>query len=180
MKEINRRTVGLASGVTLLILVARFGLNRITQWGTGSEFPGWAPTFGTFGETIVLYNLGVAIVEPLVLIVLAVGFGYRVGRRCNVEREYRELVDAVAVGSALVVAGWTALTWNVGSPITDGFDVFLALASFVSALVSTTLPVTISALAGAALANFRTEASLSTQPTAANHEQNTSGDHDLR
>lgn len=164
MTTINGRIGGLTSVVTLIALVAQFGLNRVAEWGDGSNFPPWAPTFGTFGETRVLYSLGVEIASPLLLILLALGLGYRAGRRIDPAHEYREFATSVVVGSTLVVAGWTSLTWYVGASVSNGFDVFLVLASFASTFVSTTLVITVGALAGAALVHFQTKASPPTQP----------------
>lgn len=179
MVRVDRRVGGLAGVVTLLILVARLGSNWIASWEETGEFPAWAPTFGTFGETMVLYDIGTEIIEPLVLILLAVGLGRQVGRRLDVAREYRRLVGAVAAGSTLVVAAWTILTWYAGPPVSDGFDIVLVLGSLASAFVSTTLPITVGVLAGAALAYFERDATPPTQPSTANRGTAASEDHEL-
>lgn len=178
MFNMNKRIGALASVVTLLTLIARFGVNRIAEWG--NNIPVWAPTFGTIGETVTLYNLGAEIVEPLVPIVLSLGLGYQVGRRFNVTREYSRVVTSVIVGSILVIAVWTVLTQYMGASISDGFDVLLVIASFVSTFVSTTLVITVGTLAGVALAHFRTKASSPSKPTTANREQTTPDNRDFR
>jgi hypothetical protein len=74
----NRRSAVLAGVVGVLSTVVKVVSVVVLSGLFEQDFPGWLPTVGTLGQTILLYNVGIEILGALVMIVLAVGVGYYV------------------------------------------------------------------------------------------------------
>lgn len=162
----DTKRIGLLAGVVgLLGALAQYVPLIVVDRLVESGFDGIVPTVGTAGQTVATYSYLIDIAGPLVTLVLAVGLGYAVGQRVAMDREYRRVTGAIALGSAagVIVTGIPVLAGNV-SPVT-GFTVFVSLAALGSMLVSIALPVTIGALAGAAIAQFEATDPDSFRPT---------------
>ena len=130
-------------------------------------FPDWAPVFGTVGQTVTVYSMVGGIVATLTVVCLALGVGYHVGRRVDVEREYRRVGGATVAGcvlaTTLVYAAWTLVTTTLTF---DAFTVFVVLGSFGRMLVGVGLVVTLGVVAGAALGHFESDENPPASPTA--------------
>jgi hypothetical protein len=154
----NKRLGALAGVVGALALAAQTLPGMIvSRWiAAGPRFPTWAPTFGTAGETAVVYRSLTETAGPLVTLALAVGLGYYVGRRLDLAREYRRFVGTVSIGSTIGVGiAWAALVWYGGTAPTGAGDALLLLATLAQQFVAVALVVAAGAIAGAALGYFR-------------------------
>lgn len=154
----NSNRVGVAAaGIGVFALGVRYGLSvAVERWVAGG-FGGLVPAIGSPGQTAVVYTQLAGIVAPLSTVALAVGLGYYVGGRIELAREYRRLVGAVGAGSTagVTLAATASVLAGGSSAASDGIALLLLAVTFASALVSTALPITVGALAGAALAHFR-------------------------
>lgn len=165
----TRRIAAYAAVVGLLGVVAQYVpsylLNQWLQGGSSDVLP----TVGTTGQTVVTYNLLFGAVGPLLTVLLAVWFGYRVGDRLDLTAAYRPFVRAVGIGSLVsALVAWIALQFVGGgfSPVAET-NVVVTLAMLVRLVVSISLVVTVGAFAGAALSHFRTTERSSPRPTEA-------------
>lgn len=52
--------------------------------------PSWLPVFGTVGQSTTLYIYGTDIVGAVLMVALAVGFGYYTSRKIDLRDEYRQ------------------------------------------------------------------------------------------
>jgi membrane protein DedA with SNARE-associated domain len=119
--------------------------------------PGWLPTVGTLGQTVLLYIYGTEIVGALLLVVLTVGFGYYVGQQLDLSDEYRQFFGAVVAGTTVPLL----VAWGVGVGafllgISSGFDVVMVTALLLRLFATISLPVIVGGFAGAALTHFST------------------------
>lgn len=155
----NKRLGALAGVVGALGLAAQVLPDIVvSRWiNGGTQFPAWAPTFGTVGQTMVVYRYVTGTAGPLVTLALAVGLGYYVGTRLDLARDYRRVLGAVFVGSTVGVGvAWAAILLRYGNPApTDAGDAFLLLAAFVQQFVTVALVAVVGTVAGAALGYFR-------------------------
>lgn len=174
----NDRALGVLAGLIgavgmVLQVETRLASGRLSA-GT---LPAWA-VFGTAGQSTVAYLHLLELAAFLLIVLLPVGLGYYAGR----ERDSRPraFVRTVAAGSALGVALvtlryiWPSVTSigghssaAYGSQATEMLvmDVVLPAVYLVRSLGEVALLVTIGALAGAALAQFRAGESPSTPRT---------------
>lgn len=101
------------------VLIARLGDSLIEQGP-----PGWLSTFGTVGQTVLVYDHATVAVGALLLIVPVVGFGYYVGRGLDLNEEYRRVFGAVTAGTTIpIIAAWVGGVGTVFFGIFGGFDV---------------------------------------------------------
>ena len=127
----------------------------IDGWVNG-PLPSWLPIFDTIGTTVAIYRTLVDILAPLVTIGLAVGLGYYGGRPDELRADYRRFCGRVAGGSTVGVGIVWGLLLVVGAPLSvDVWTVILGIGGFIKILVSVALPITVGAVAGAAVATFR-------------------------
>ena len=146
------------------LLMSRFG-DVLIQHGP----PGWLPTFDTVGQTVLLYSHGATITGSLLLIVLVVGFGYYVGQRLDLGKEYRRLSKAVAAGTTVpLVAAWATGVGAAVIGVLSGFSVVLITVLVLRLFVAVSLPVVIGVFADAALAHFASIEYSSSHPDEAN------------
>jgi hypothetical protein len=119
--------------------------------------PGWLPTFGTVGQTVLLYTHGIEIVGALLPIVLGVGFGYYASQQLNLRDEYRRFLGAVVAGTTVPLL----VAWIVGVGafvfwISSVFNLITGTAMLLRLFATVSLPVIVGAFAGAAFAHFAT------------------------
>ncbi|EMA40062.1 hypothetical protein C448_14078 [Halococcus morrhuae DSM 1307] len=117
--------------------------------------PGWLPTFGTIGGTATLYNYGIDVIGALLMVVLAIGFGYSVSRQLDLSNEYRQFCGAVVAGTTVpFIVLWIV---GFGAFILGNFSAFTVLVTTVIVLrlfATVSLPVIVSVFAGAAFGHF--------------------------
>lgn len=151
----SKRIAVLAGGVGVLSAVVKI----VPGIFLGSLFeqglPGWLPMFGTIGGTTTLYSYGTDIVGALLMVVLAVGFGYYVSRQLDLNHEYRQLSGAVVAGTTVpLIVLWVV---GVGAFILgsfSGFTVLVTTAMVLHLFATVSLPVVVGIFAGAALGHF--------------------------
>jgi hypothetical protein len=128
-------------------------------------FPGWLPTFGTVGGTATLYSYGADIVGALLMVILAVGFGYYVNRRLDLSHEYRQFCGAVVAGTTVpLVVPWII---GIGAFVFgsfSGFSVLVTTAMVLRLFATVSLPVIVGIFAGAALGHFSRDNSSPPEP----------------
>jgi hypothetical protein len=164
----NKRIGAFAGIVSVLSLIAQIGPGVIVSgWiDRGAQFPGWAPTFGTAGQTMVVYQQFTGTIGPLVTVALALGLGYVIGKRVDLATSIRQFVGAVLIGSTVGLGvGWAVVLFGFGSPtVTDTASTFLVLLTFVQQFVNVALIVTVGTVAGAALGHFQVRRQPPQQP----------------
>lgn len=126
----------------------------------------WLPAFDTIGETVTVYAYAVGILTGLGLLAPGFVLGYRLGRHRRVVSDVRRLVAALALGStagvvlcsggavlvlALTSGGGGGLV-GFGGP--SAFALAIGALGLLRAFVEVALVVTVSALAGLAVATF--------------------------
>ncbi|MFB6135375.1 MAG: hypothetical protein ABEJ04_01320 [Halobacteriaceae archaeon] len=125
---------------------------------TDGSAPGWAPTFGTPGETALVYSYVSGALGPVLLLGLGLAFGYVLGSRVDVSRAFRRLARAVFAGSALGVVLAMALLGIAGefvsSTPSDAGSVFLFALATTRFAAEVVLPLTVATLTGAAFVHF--------------------------
>lgn len=145
--------VGIVSAIAFVVQTVPGFL--LTRWQS-SGFEQTAPVmFGTTGQTLVVYQYGLSIAEPLVTVLLAGGLGYVLGRRFSIASEYRQFLSTVTVSSVLAVTLSWALV-QVWYGVLGGSSWIGGLA-LLGQIASVSLVVTVGVFAGAAFASFRTE-----------------------
>lgn len=149
---------GLMAIVSTIGVLVQYGVQRSLQrWGEGG-FEGPIPMIGTPGQTVTTYNLLIDVVDPLLIIILAVGLGYKVAHQVEIYREYPRVLNAIAFGSvAGVTLAGVPILYSASFPPGDIFTLFVLAASYASMVVSVGLVVIVSALAGSMLAHIRTD-----------------------
>ncbi|WP_207592849.1 hypothetical protein [Halomontanus rarus] len=156
---------GLSVVIGILGFVIQYAPPLIIGRLVDGGFEGMVPTIGTTGQTVTTYNLLSNIAQPLVLLVVAVSFGYSIAHRVDMAHNYRWVARTIALGS---IGGVTLAGALVSSEITvtsiDGFSLFLLLASYVAMLASIVPVITVGAFAGAALSHFQTDDETPSRP----------------
>ena len=162
----NDRRIGVLAGIVSVVgLVVNYVPSVVlNRWFHGG-FDGAVPMVGTAGQTVVVYGHVVNSAASLVTLSLAIGLGYYAGRRLDVAAEYRRFGRIVAVGSLLSIAGIWVVLIGVRSTSMDAIGVLMNLAVLLRMAVTVSLPVTVGAFAGAALAHFRTNEKTPISPT---------------
>lgn len=152
------KAFGTAAGISVLgaaveyaspVAVARFADGATGAWG-------WVPTFGSLGETVLVYSTVTGVAGPLLTVLLSVAFGLVAGGRFAVESDYREFLALVAAGSL------SAVTVVFGALVVTGGDVSLLaghtlvvlVGFYLELVVGVTAVVLTGAFAGAALSQF--------------------------
>lgn len=156
----NSRRIAVLAGVigvlsAVIKIVPALFLNFLFEQGT----PGWFPTAGTLGQTVVLYTYGIDIVGALLMVVLSVGFGYYVGHHLDLSDEYRPFLGAVVAGTTVPLL----VAWGVGLGafslrMADGFTILMVTGLLLRLFTTISLAVIVGGFAGAALAHFSTAA----------------------
>lgn len=174
-------------GVVAQVLQAVPALIVSNWFNNGIQIPQWAPTFGTAGQTVVVYQIVTEITGPAVTLALAIGLGYYVGKRLDLGSEYRRFIETVAVGSILgVLIPGIAVIWYGSSFRFDILGLFLILATFVQQFVQVALLIILGAFAGAALTHFQSQEKQPKQPVEAetasttNHDDTATGTTDIQ
>lgn len=162
----------LAGAVGILSIVVQYVPSLILAGWTEGEWGSALPIIGTVGESVALYNLLANIVGPLMTLTLAVGLGYYLSSRIDIAHEYRRVGTLVTIRSTAPVAtvflGEAAISASKGGfSSATWFSLVLLIVSFVSVLVSIIAPITVGALAGAAIASFRPVDKTPPRPTEA-------------
>lgn len=146
----------LASVATILYRVVEVGTQITGGTIQRGDLPASLPAFGTVEQTVSAYNLMLGIVDYLILAVVAIGFGYYVGRRVDMVQDYRRFVAAVAAGSiggAILVGLIGQLIW--GSHAFGEPNLAVRTLETVFLVVRLAVTVTVYAFAGAAFAQLR-------------------------
>lgn len=166
----NRIRIGAISAVVGVVAVVvtyvpEFALER---WADSTTMPSWLPTFGTLGQTITVYMYVVPIFTSLALFGLAVWLGYREGGRIDLPSEYRGFLGAVAGGSTAGLVGLLAVLavflGGIGGTL-DPFGAGLLVLVIVRFVAEIGLPLTVGALAGAALSELESRRGEDATPT---------------
>lgn len=152
----NRKLIGVCTGA---IVVLSLIVQIVPGVVLGSLFDGapagWVPTFGTVGQTVVLYSYGVEIIGALTPIVLGLGFGYLLSKRRSFDGGFRPIVRTTAVGAAIpAVLAWIAL---IGLTLLSSFDLYsivLQTALALNLLVTASIPVFVATFTGAVLSSL--------------------------
>lgn len=169
IEMMNQKRIGAISAVVCVAAVAVTYVPEIVleRWTDSMAMPSWLPTFGTFGQTVTVYVSVIPIFTSLAFFGLAVWLGYREGDRVDLPTEYRGFIGAVAggatVGLVVLLTGAAVFLGSMGGtldPFSAGLFV-LAIARFVAEIG---VPLTVGALAGAALAEFDSPGGNSTTP----------------
>lgn len=162
------RRVGLLAGiVSVLGFVAQYVPSVLLQRWIDGGLGGGFPMLGTAGQTVTLYSLLVETVGPVVTLALAVGLGYRTGRRFDVANEYRRFGEAIAVGSLAGITAIWAVQQLAGQVVpTTAPAVALSLVVLGSLILRISLVVTVGIFAGVALSQFGATGEPPAGPTA--------------
>lgn len=166
----NQRLIAVLAGIVgVLGVLLRYVDSILSGRLTTGELPEWA-IYGTAGTSVLVYLYVIGLIVALATVGLAVGAGYYVGRRIDVDREYRAFIRAIAAGSTVGVSViWAGGMWRelttIGDapaaiPESQATEMFVGdLAtlglSLVSAVAEIGLFLVVGMLAGAALAQFR-------------------------
>lgn len=151
----DRRTVGLAAVVTLLV-----GVGRVVPDVVSSRLfapPDGAiealPQFGSLGETAAVYLGLLQAVGPLVTWTLALGLGYYLARHRDPLDDLRSLATDLATGSvaAVTVVAFGALAVQLVTGSLDGVGILMVIVSLASTVLSSSVPVVVGGVAAAAL-----------------------------
>lgn len=117
--------------------------------------PGWLPVFGTVGQSTTLYIYGTDIVGAVLMVALAVGFGYYTSRELDLRDEYRQFCVAVVAGTTIpLVVAWVIVAGAFVLGSFGGFSVLVTTALIVRLFATISLPVAVGVFAGAALTQF--------------------------
>ncbi|WP_276256514.1 hypothetical protein [Halomontanus rarus] len=168
----QNKQIGVLAGIVgILSICVQYVPSIVLDIWIGGE-SSVLPMIGTIGATTAIYNLVPRIVGPLFVYMLAVGLGYYLSTRIDIAQEYRRVGSMVAIGSSAPVAaaflGATILSISNGDFSSISITVVvLYIGSFIVMFVSIAAPITVGALAGAAIASFRLANETPSQPTEA-------------
>jgi hypothetical protein len=170
----NKRIEILVGIVSALSLIAQIGPGVIVSgWiNRGAQFPSWAPTFGTVGQTMVVYQQFTGTIGPLITVALALGLGYFIGKRVDLATNVRQFIGAVLIGSTVGLSvGWAVAIFGFSNlTVTDAASTFLVFVTFVQQFVNVALIVMVGTIAGATLGYFHARRQPPQQPLEAeNH-----------
>lgn len=167
----ENKQIGMLAGVVGLLsigvqYVPSFALAGLANGGGSSILPMIEPV----GQSVALYQLLANIAGPLITFMLAVGLGYYLSGRVDITREYRRVGSLVAIGSSTAVGtvffiGAIVSVSNGGSFSVLGLPIVLLVGSVVMMLVVVAVPITVGALAGAAVAHFQAVEKTPSRPT---------------
>ena len=153
----NDTRIGVFAGVLGFVGVA---VTLLPKWllsqGIDSGFPAWVPQFGSLGSTTLTYQYLHRLVTPLLILGLAVGFGYYVGTRVDLRSEYRRFLGIIAGGTGVsVTVAWVVyVVYGVmANPVDDG-TIIILVSLFGAWLVEISLVTTAGVLAGVTLVTF--------------------------
>ena len=131
--------------------------------------PSWLPLFGTVGQTTTLYIYGTDIVGALLMVALAVGFGYYACRQFDLRYEYRQFFGAVVAGTTIpLVVMWIVVAGAFVLGSFGGFSILVTTALILRLFATISLPVAIGVFAGAALTHFSKKEYTPPEPDKAN------------
>ncbi|WP_049902432.1 hypothetical protein [Halococcus agarilyticus] len=117
--------------------------------------PSWLPMFGTVGQSTILYIYGIDTVGALLMVALAVGFGYYASRQLDLRYEYRQFCGAVVAGTTIpLIVAWVVVAGAFVLGSFGGFSVLATTAMVLRLFATISLPVAVGVFAGAALTHF--------------------------
>jgi hypothetical protein len=150
----DRKTAALAGVVTLLVGVGRVVPEVVSArlFRGPTDWLAALPQLGTLGQTASVYVGLLESVGPLVTWTLALGLGYYLASRRDVD-DLRRLATDLATGSvtAVVVVAFAVGAAQALSGSLDGAGVLIVLVSLVSTVLSSAVPVVVGGVAAAAL-----------------------------
>lgn len=151
----SKRIAAFAGVIGVLSAVVKIApgvlLGGLFEQGT----PSWLPLFGTVGQTATLYLYGADIVGALLMVALAVGFGYYASRQLDLRYEYRRFIGAVVAGTTIpLVVMWIAVAGAFILGSFGGSSILVTTALILRLFATISLPVAIGVFAGAALTHF--------------------------
>ena len=150
--------VGAAVVVALsAALDATTGLALETTNSVG--LPAWLPQFGTVGMTLTVYSYVDSIASGLVLVGGGFALGAYAARRYGFDESVRRFVVLVAVGVTLLPLALAVVQFGPFRPgsASGGALAVLALATFASTVVQTSVVAVLAAVAGLGVATFERE-----------------------
>lgn len=149
----SRRVSAVAAVVTVLSMAGRWGpgglLGQVIDGWVEGTGPAVLPLFGTVGQTVLIYNDAIDVVQLFVPLALGVGLGVWLARSVRSE-ELRAGLRAVAVGSTAVVMLAiipVVVVWGGLDPT----DLAMALAMSLNLVVAGPVYITVAAAAGVTL-----------------------------
>lgn len=159
----DSKRIATLSGVVVCLTALSTGSSLFVESlfnSGGVDAPGWLPTVGSLGVTVLAYSSVASILVSLLTVGVTVGFGYYLGRRIDVTREYRRLIGSVVAGGVAGTVAAGGAVYAVESllgeegPITAS-DAVVTLFGLLRAVFTSVPELAIGVFAGAALAQFR-------------------------
>lgn len=150
----DTKRLGAISGLLgILVWVFQFIPEAIVHlWSTPSGMPEGLPMIGTAGVSATVYIQVSEALGPLGTLLIAIGFGYYLGCRVAIAREYRRFLATVAIGSSLgiglVLGGASIFTPTTGTILVNA-------SLFFNAIVNVVLVLTVGAFAGAMIVHLQ-------------------------
>lgn len=155
---IQKTVAALAAVIAALAVVVNLGSSLLPEYVVDGA-AGWAPQFGTMGQTALVYMYTAQAVGFGLGVLGVAALGYWAGRRLDVTREYRSLVGALAiggfVGQLVGLLGAFAVLGGISVPQSIALsDVLFGVVPLAWNAVATGVQFGLIGLAGAALAEF--------------------------
>lgn len=150
----NTKRLGAISGLLgILVWIVQFIPEAIVNlWSTPSGLPEGLPMIGSAGVSATVYIQVSETLGPLGTLLIAIGFGYYLGRRVAIAREYRRVLATVAIGSSLGI-GLVLGGASILNPTTGTLLVTAAL--FFNAIVNVVLVLPVGTFAGATIVHLQ-------------------------
>ncbi|WP_157972323.1 hypothetical protein [Saliphagus sp. LR7] len=151
----DTKRLGAISGLFgILVWIVQFIPEAIFNHWTGSSgIPEGLPVIGSAGASATVYTQVSEALGPLGTLLIAIGFGYYIGRRIVVAREYHRFLVTIAIGSSLGIGLVLGGAFILPNPTTVTFVVASAL--FFDAVVNVVLVLTVGAFAGAMIVHLQ-------------------------
>jgi len=171
MKDRKRVSVGAAVAAVLALTLSygpRIVVGRALG-GLAEHGASWLPTFGTLGQTATFYGYVSAAAVNFGVMVPGFVLGYALAQRRDVRRDFREVAVAIVTGStaAIAILGVVGLVGIAVSGLASGgsvgfgwlspWTVSMLVVAAVRLFAEVVLVVTVTALAGIAVATFGTD-----------------------
>lgn len=162
----NSRRIAVLSGVVGVLSTVGKVVPVIVLGGLfEQDLPGWLPTVGTLGQTVLLYTFGVDILGALLMIVLGVGVGYYVSQQLALTDEYQQFIGAVVAGTTIpLIVTWGGGLGSFLIGMVSGFELIVVTGMVLRLFATISLPVIVAVFAGAAFAHFTTAESPPPEP----------------
>jgi hypothetical protein len=151
----SKRIAVFAGVIGIFSTVAKFAPDMLLDGLFVSGLPSWLPTIGSVGQTATVYLYGIDIIGALLMIVLAVGFGYYAGQQLDLTYEYRRFSRAVVAGTTVpLIAAWIIGVGAFAFWTSSVFNLLIGTALLLRLFAAISLPVIVGIFAGAAIAHF--------------------------